>query len=440
MVALTCRNIKKVEAHPALLNIYYEDPATATGAWYYIGTDNDPYLHFYGSTVKYLFGDENNDPATGSMDWCWITSYYTAEEVATLQNAVVESMKKWDKIYIAKKVNGEPVKSKLINFALGTMDNYNLLIIPDRTGYIGIAGIMDIPLTRTIISDNHGHAERYWMYLMLPILGGMKNANDKTEYEIALTRVGAHEFGHMLGLMDIDVVENGYDDFLWEHNNKIMGYAQYGEYTDYCTTISYYDIIGAGITTGLHTDNDHKWRIEGTKDDLTVLECYICNGRIDLQQNANGTFGPNNFTAIAKRETCSSSDHSSTNMELVACTPTSDFMKCKNCDFYRTYPHSISGAYHFTIDGHYQDCNYCGEKFMENHDFVLEELYYVCSVCNYRSRVRTLSTDDGEYLYSFSDDASESLYDISQAEMYILENDNYDITEKIEVLEELSTI
>lgn len=435
MVALTCININKVEAHPALLDVYYENPETATGAWYYLTSQENGCVHFDGSTIKYAFGNETNN-----SKWFWSNSYYTEAEVATLKNSVVRSMKKWEDIRIGKIVNGEPVKSKLINFAEGSFDDYNLLILPDQECGTMVAGIMDIPMTRTVIEEYHAHAEKFWMYLMMPVLGLMKDYDDPSEYNVALERVGAHEFGHVLGLLDVDDVEHGDADYDWEHSDKIMGYATYGEYTEYQTFIGFYDFMGAAITRGLHTENDHKWRVEGTKGDLTVLECYLCNGRIDVAQNADGTYGPNNLTAITKRASCTSTQHtySSSTMVYVGSSSSSDFFKCQHCDYYRMYTHYVGGAYHFGLNGHYQDCNYCGEKIYGEHEYVQEELYYVCTICNYRTRIRTISTADGETLYAFSDDASEGIYNYNQAQNYIWDNNNYDITEKIEVLEEIS--
>lgn len=91
-------------------------------------------------------------------------------------------------------------------------------------------------------------------------------------------RNGAHELGHVLGLLYVDnehLCGSNLED--QHHYELLMGYGE--EMLDRSSNITYKDIAGVAIARGFHTDSDHKWLNCGLQSDGKYkLVCSICNG------------------------------------------------------------------------------------------------------------------------------------------------------------------
>ena len=96
-------------------------------------------------------------------------------------------------------------------------------------------------------------------------------------------RTGAHEFGHILGLDDVNRCHLDNLTSNYHHEELLMGYSKNNS-TNRQTNITYKDLAGAMITMGFHTANDHKWLYDANWYTGSVVEneykliCSICNG------------------------------------------------------------------------------------------------------------------------------------------------------------------
>lgn len=88
-------------------------------------------------------------------------------------------------------------------------------------------------------------------------------------------QTATHEMGHVLGLEDIDFIENDNIN-LAHHQELLMGYSN--EYENASNEISYRDLAGVLITRGIHTNDDHKWLLDSASStDNYKLICSLCN-------------------------------------------------------------------------------------------------------------------------------------------------------------------
>ena len=182
--------------------------------------------------------------------------------------------------------------------------------------------------------------------------------------EFYYQRTGTHEFGHVLGLGDIDSNENN-NSSNYHHEELIMGYSN-NNYLPMQINITYKDIAGAMITMGFHTSSDHKWMYSLTEYGGYKLICSICNGV---------KYSPTIPTGSVLYESCNGNHLlSSGNMMAVASYGTKDYYKCKYCRYVAPFELNVEQSYgeREYIDGntiqHYAHSNNgLTYKVLENH-------------------------------------------------------------------------
>ena len=103
----------------------------------------------------------------------------------------------------------------------------------------------------------------------------VNSTNTQSEVEFVHARNGAHEFGHVLGLRDVD--DNCSASNITNHHQEIlMGYGS--PMLNRSQNITYKDIAGVAITRGFHTDDDHKWMTDTIISSSGIkMVCSICN-------------------------------------------------------------------------------------------------------------------------------------------------------------------
>lgn len=84
------------------------------------------------------------------------------------------------------------------------------------------------------------------------------NALALSEKNTFISRTGAHEIGHVLGLNDIDDIENSNDNY-YHHEELLMGYSKSNIFNNKQTEITYKDIAGVLVALGYHTPDEHIW-------------------------------------------------------------------------------------------------------------------------------------------------------------------------------------
>lgn len=154
-----------------------------------------------------------------------------------------------------------------------------------------------------------------------------------------LERTGAHEIGHVLGLRDIDSVENSnYQNY--HHEEILMGYSKNGVVENRQTEITYKDIIGAAITRGYHTDEDHLWvsDFQINSDDKYKLICTICNCVKYIEDITDYDVYQYGYCR---------DDHSLErgNMMPVASYGTKDYYKCMHCRYVAPFTSIVEQDY-----------------------------------------------------------------------------------------------
>jgi hypothetical protein len=195
---------------------------------------------------------------------------------------------------------------------------------------------------------------------------------------IARERTGAHELGHIFGLMDLDEGNLCNADNSGQHHHEaLMGYGQPISYRS--RDITYRDIAGAAITRGFHTDSDHKWLNYGLQSNRKYkLICSICNGVKNV--NSLNEYAYETYGACGDNHTLSSG-----NMMAVASYGTKDYYKCKYCRY--VAPFSAIVSQNCGSKAPYAD-NYhiCTNEvdgleyvFKEAHNFVNDE----CTECGF---------------------------------------------------------
>ena len=138
--------------------------------------------------------------------------------------------------------------------------------------------------------------------------------------------VGAHEFGHVLGLYDVDKL-CGSSEEVDHHGGILMGYGNV--FDQMAQNPTYKDIAGVSITRGFHTDDNHRWMIRTRDDGSTYLICSLCNGIRTEFTLTNGIYEGQTPVVYGS---CND-NHSLTggNMLLVATDGIRDFYKCMKC-------------------------------------------------------------------------------------------------------------
>lgn len=309
------------------------------------------YTSGYTPEIKYfIYNNSINKNYNGQNYYYW-NSVISTTDSNQLKSAFVNSMMKWDNVYVyIYEDNNNVTRRKLVNISEGTESNHNLSIYPENGGSYAITD-QEAKFKQYIYTNNnvpHYHCSKR---LIKVFPEGIMGVSIEEKKDILLERTGAHELGHILGLGDIDISENSSSNSpLYHHEELLMGAAKFANLENRQTNITYKDIAGAMITMGFHTNNDHKWMYIENQDiideetgniianDGYKLICSICNGYKYSTTLPNGS---------VKFEQCKNpntniSDHSlsSGNMMAVASYDNYDedgneydYYKCKYCRY-----------------------------------------------------------------------------------------------------------
>ncbi len=310
----------EIFAHSTLLDVEYDECVASGGD----GEDEMWYELLYEDFYCYHISDEvptityyYEEPSSDFLSQAGITAY----TASVIKNAYIDSMKKWNNVYFySYDDQGKVVKKKIINVVEGTAENHVVSIsLVENQEYIAQTTTPIIPDSLGQIS--HRHKSDWNMFINVDLFHG----NDgliETVYNLLRARTGAHELGHVLGLIDVDNVCQSGENVDGHHEEILMGY---GYLTNRASNITYKDIAGVAITRGFHTDADHKWLNCGVQaDGKYKLICSICNGVKYVTSLSGYTY--NTYNACNENHTLSSG-----NMMAVASYGTKDYYKCKYC-------------------------------------------------------------------------------------------------------------
>ena len=311
------------------------------------------------------------------------TTWYTGVGVEN-GNAIIEayesSMLKWNEIYFYKQNGSLYEKYKIVNLV-----NYDSLsnkqgVIPNiyiypyysqgnfsaQTSWIYETELINERVD--VDGINHRHFTQFNMEVNLYYLNNSENFKIRT---------GAHEVGHVLGLFDIDTIENPKQSSNFHHEEILMGYAKNNDGNTRQSEITYKDIAGVAITRGLHTDANHKWMTDGINTTSGIkLICSICNcikyvNSLNEYEYVQFGFCGNNHTL------------SSNNMMPVASFGNKDYYKCKYCRYVAPFTTNVTQNYSYVLlDGekHMVSNNISGlyYNFTEEHTSSMK-----CNKCDY---------------------------------------------------------
>lgn len=337
-VSFSLFSVTNISAHNAMLEVTYDDceycnPGDGIDETWYVLNRNTSCNHYSHeeSTIKYYFAESSED---NTYTWTTDLSESEANEV---KNAYANSMKKWNNVYYySYDLSGNVVKQKIINIVEGTASDHNIIIYPsDATGSIASTTSLGSPQIMETGEITHKHYDEWKMVVYVEHF--YEHANYTSEYvNFVRERNGAHEFGHILGLRDVDFSCNA-DTSTTHHHELIMGYG--APTINRSQNITYKDIAGAAITRGYHTDTDHKWLNCGLQNNGKYkLLCSICNGVKEV-----GTLDGYTYYEYGS---CGN-DHwlPSGNMMAVASYGTQDYYKCKYCRYVAPFSDIISQSY-----------------------------------------------------------------------------------------------
>lgn len=350
-----------IHAHDSFLDVVYDDcvysspengaelPADGIDeAWYILKSGGwSSHMATEIMTVKYYFAPESED---GQYQW---TSGGISPDVANeIKESYAQSMKKWNNVYFySYEENGSIIKNKIINIVEGTENDHNLIIYP-ALNINAIAGTYRVGPSERIETVNLYYHEHYSEWKMLVnLVHFYEHGTFYTSDYVNATRekVGAHEFGHVLGLYDIEGRCGAEETEHYHHQELLMGY---GATPQTCAQdITYKDIAGAAILRGFHTDNDHKWlyKYVGAQEGQYKLICSICNGvkYADSLETDYKLYGAcyNNHTLT------------SGNMMAVASYGDQDYYKCQYCRYVAPFEDIVEQNYSATmLDNSYHQC------------------------------------------------------------------------------------
>ena len=358
-------------AHNAILSVNYDDCIDNYAGdgidemWYAL---NSYHLGDEVNTIKYYFEDSSLD---GTYTWTTDVSTSIAQEI---KDAYANSMKKWNDVYFYSYDSfGVLIKHKIINVVEGTASDHNLSIYPKN-------GSEHFASTSTVVSPNASNHWHYYEWKMEVYVdnfyanGGVANSTA----HIARERTGAHELGHVLGLLDLDKGNLCNAEHSYQHHSEIL--MGYGNTIIYRTRdITYKDIAGVAITRGFHTDSDHTWLNYGLQSNGKYkLVCSICNGVknvTDLSEYEYETYGDcgNNHTL------------SSGNMMAVASYGTKDYYKCKYCRY--VAPFSAIVSQNYSDKTYYSDKYHRYTNQVDGLEYIVEETHNFvnneCTECGF---------------------------------------------------------
>ena len=397
-------------AHDAMLDVNYDNCIGDTGdgideMWYLL--ENGSYgIHFEHETetITYRFVD---DPEIG---YSWTPSGKTSEVGDEIKDAYAASMQKWNNVYFySYNADGTITKNKLINIVEITQGDANITIYPAtidelagaaaQTSILGYVWLIE-EKNKDNISISHFHAPTWRMdvnidafYEGSPLasLAGLSS----TDIDLIKLRTGAHEIGHVLGLLDLDNenlcnadYSNNADGSSWHHHELLMGYGTPVDQRS--ANITYKDIAGVAITRGFHTNSDHKWLYAGLDTNGKYkLICSICNGVNAVDSLSGYTY--DTYNACGGNHTLSSG-----NMMAVASYGTSDYYKCKYCRYVAPFSSIVSQNYSRTwysssLHKYVNNVNGLAYTYYESHDFVYSNAtsnhHTNTCICGYQAEV-----------------------------------------------------
>ena len=296
--------------------------------------------------------------------WTTDVSAFVAQEI---KNAYAESMKKWNNVYFySYDDNGILNKHKIINIVEGTATDHNLTIYP-VTGKDFIAATSPIGTMDEIESGtvSHRHYSKWEMEVNIDYFY-VHGTYTQTYIDLVRERNGAHEFGHVLGLRDVDSSNLcNATTSVQHHHELLMGYGS--PMADRSSDITYKDIAGVAITRGLHTDSDHKWLNCGLQSNGKYkLLCSICNGIIEVSSLSGYTY--ETYGACGSNHNLSDG-----NMIAVASYGTKDYYKCEYCRYVAPFDSNVTQNYTKTNYNSYfhkyvNNVNGLNYTFYEEHD------------------------------------------------------------------------
>ena len=377
-------------AHDVMLSVTYDDCSEAgldrddpnvtyvpedgiNETWYSLIRDSVcRHIGNETNTIKYYFEEIPNDSVIWDMG-------FTEADMEEIKIAYANSMKKWNNVYYySYNSDGTIIKNKIIEVSEGdsSAQGHNLTIsfyYTDSEGH-NIASTKPTGGTDHIENGDveHYHYSEWEMSVNVHCFkyGG---SHSSSYVDVIKERNGAHEFGHVLGLRDVDKICDGDA----HHEEILMGYG--APMSARSSDIKYKDIAGVAIMRGFHTDNDHKWLNCGQQSDGTYkLICSICNG-VKYVDSLSGytyeTYGSCNQNHFVPNG----------NMMAVASYGNKDYYKCKYCRYVAPFNFIMSQNYSAEpVDGGtYHRCtnnapglNY---SFLEEHEFVNG----ACATCGY---------------------------------------------------------
>ena len=330
-------------AHGAMLNVRYDECIGVVGSdsideeWYTITATTISYhISHEVDTIKYYFAvnpESEGDTEEEKFGWTDLSEEF-AEEI---QTAVVNSMKKWANVYFySYNPDGSITKNKVINIVEGTEQDHNLLIYPE-TGKKRIGAAYWGGSKNTVESGTVTHAHFSEWYIWVNVDYFDHNKQSYSTINMVKERLGAHEFGHVLGLYDVDNCCSATNTNSAHHEEILMGYG-----SNRSTDIKYKDIAGVAITRGFHTDEDHRWLTTGALyDGEYKLICSICNG---VKYVDNLADYPHDMYMYCEL------DHelSDGNMMAVASYGNKDYYKCKYCKYVAPFSEIVEQNYEIT--------------------------------------------------------------------------------------------
>lgn len=342
--AINNGNVLVVSAHSSTLDVSYDSccPSPYSTPWnigdgefekWYELSDHTGERHISFDdgevpVVKYFVSNVGNNGLT----WNTYNSTITGDIVKAL---FIQGMLKWNNVSVYKPLTNESIKKEqIVCITEGTENDNNVEIYP-------ISEPLATFIARTspindVQNATHIHCEKWKIEVNIPsILSDPDNASD------VLIRNGAHEFGHVLGLRDIDRVENGDNQDNFHHEEILMGYSANGKPKQ--QNITYKDIAGVSITRGFHNDTNHKWLYDqgSSSQNNYKLICSICNCTKWINDLSSTTF------SIYK--SCNNvHDIDSGNLFAVASYNDRDYVKCKYCRHVEPYYNNTVQAYYVT--------------------------------------------------------------------------------------------
>ena len=364
-------------AHSTMLNIEY-DPCNGRNRsddmdemWYVLEKDGVcRHISHEVGTIRYRFRN----------DLDWVPMEESEEFGEEIKAAVAASIEKWNNVYFySYNSDGTITKNKLVNVVEVTEGECEITIIPDD-GMDSVGRTYAISEPEEV--DDHYHYSDWEIHINVDyFLEGFYSYITSDYVDWAKEHVGAHEFGHVLGLRDVDYIDEnnnntnicGSDLGIEHHSELLMGYYEQDsqnllDIAYSSPDITYKDIAGVAITRGFHAerenDDDHRWLTTGALyDGKYKLICSICNGVKYVDSLVGCAYDMYGYCEC---------DHelSDGNMMAVASYGDQDYYKCKYCRYVAPFSDIVDQDYE--ISPHSNDCHKC-ENTVEGLEYTFYE-------------------------------------------------------------------